>query len=301
MFLSSPPPSSSSTWAWQSELPSMVHAVEVSPRPTLFRQSIIPLLIATAYLVFLLVPWVLTCIIARNPNFILTTSSRYKYDVDRRYSANYTILTAIDALNALAVVLSLPVLSSLLARAAVVFTQRRKENQKLTVRQLVALADRGWWNVSLVFQRWTSSLLLFFGWVLLLIAFVLPIVRSTVVTYRSAVISPSLSVDEYDDIAGSSPGPGLLENVDGDSVISYIRSKLQTTSGGIETNLWPYCNDKSTASYWNTTCGYLYDPYGLDQSTLSRYWESSDGFDLNSYTTSRSRQTPILSFGQIST
>lgn len=278
----------------------MVNAAGVSPRPALFRQSIIPLLIATVYLTFVLVPWVLTCIIARDPSFILKSDNRYTYDVDRRYSANYTILTAIDALNALAFVLSLPVLSSLLARAAVVFTQRRKENQKLTVRQLVALADRGWWDISSVFHMWTSSWLLFFGWALLLIAFVLPIVRSTVVTYDSVVISPTLEADAYVDQAGSSPGPGILQNVNGDAMISNVRSKLQTTTGGIETNLWPYCNDESSTSYWNTTCGYHYDPYSLDQSTLSRYWESLDGFDLEGYTTSRSRHHLYLYLKQMS-
>lgn len=47
-----------------------------------------------------------------------------------------------DALNFIAALAALPVIYALLARAAVVFSQRTKRNKTLSVRQLFALADR---------------------------------------------------------------------------------------------------------------------------------------------------------------
>ena len=45
-----------------------------------------------------------------------------------------------------------PVLSAILAQAAVLFCQRRKPNEFLSVRDLFALADRGWTNPSLIWR-----------------------------------------------------------------------------------------------------------------------------------------------------
>lgn len=62
-------------------------------------------------------------------------------------------------------------------------------------------------------------------------------------------------------------------------MITQTRTKLQTTSGGVEANLWPYCNDESTARYYNSSCGYDYAPYNMDQSALRNYWETADASD----------------------
>jgi hypothetical protein len=51
---------------------------------------------------------------------------------------------AIPIMNAFAAILSIPVTSTVLAQAAVVFAQRRTPDQQLSVRHLFSLADRAW-------------------------------------------------------------------------------------------------------------------------------------------------------------
>lgn len=155
------------------ELPSESHG-------SLSIQSGLPLLIAFSYLALLITPWALTCAVAWNPD-ILAQRTMNARDPTNDFYVSYSAVQAIEVLDAMAAVVSLPVLSSLLARAAVVFSQRRRgggtgSHRKLTVRQLFALADRGWWNLFLVLKKSTSSLLLVLGWLLLLVAFVLPLV-----------------------------------------------------------------------------------------------------------------------------
>ena len=52
--------------------------------------------------------------------------------------------TATDILHNIASVLAVPIVSALLAYGAVIYTQRRKASQDLNIRQMFALADRGW-------------------------------------------------------------------------------------------------------------------------------------------------------------
>lgn len=247
------------------------------------RQSVVPVLLALLYLLFLLVPWALTYKIAKDPAFLIrktdTSFFEYNYAFYRLWSfrLDYSLLAAIPILDAIQVILCFPVLSALLQRAAVVYSQRNKAHQKhnLTIRQLFALADQGWYNVLLVFQRSAISELLVFGWLLLAVAFVLPLVRSGLVTYDA--VSLELVGLKYwvgQQYIGTSPGPGTLRSVDGSDVVAYARSKLHLTTGGHESQLWPTCNDANTTHYWERSCGFNYNPYIVNQSSLSNFWEA---------------------------
>jgi hypothetical protein len=83
-------------------------------------------------------------------------------------------LTAAEVMGTIAVVISLPVLSSLLAQAAVRYSQRRTEGQRLNLGQLLTLADRGWADVPLFLRSvkdvkfdspllWLGAVLMFIG------------------------------------------------------------------------------------------------------------------------------------------
>lgn len=265
----------------------------MSEKPVVPRQleSILPGLLAVAYLVFLIVPWALTYEIARHPDFLFEKGERDYFFFDGPYNRGYHItlaystLRAIRILNAIQVILCFPVLSALLARATVVYSQRRKPEQKhsLTVRQLFALADHGWYNVLLVLQRPAISALLIFGWLLLVVAFVLPLARTALVTYDA--LSLELDPQTYfidAQIMGTSPAPSGLAHVDTGSVVDTTRSKLQLTTGGYESQLWPICNDANTTGYWDTSCGLSYNPYTVNQSSLWRFWEFNP---VNNYST----------------
>jgi hypothetical protein len=86
-------------------------------------------------------------------------------------------MTAVEVLSRIAAVLAVPVVSAILAQGAVVYAQRRKEKQSLTIRQLFPLADRGWIDpVSLWNAFWnhhmgpTSTWYLWLGACLILIS-----------------------------------------------------------------------------------------------------------------------------------
>lgn len=182
------------------------------------------------------------------------------------------------------IILCFPVLSALLTRAAVVYSQRYRtdQNHHLTVRQLFALADQGWYNLLLVLQKPAISGLLVFGWLLLAVALVLPIVRSALVTQNAVTLS--LDYQQYhvnSTIVGASQAPGLLVTIQGSSILDNTRAKLQSTTGGYESQLWPLCQTAIPSLYWDVHCGFTYLPYNNTQSVLNSYWEAAT--EPNSY------------------
>ncbi|KAF3770749.1 hypothetical protein M406DRAFT_349375 [Cryphonectria parasitica EP155] len=184
----------------------MVSAVQSPVRQVLFRQSILPLFLAAVYLAILIIPWVLTCVISRNPRFLVQERVHFDIDSDSFLWVNYSTLRLINALNAITAALSLPLLSILLARAAVVSSQRHGAKQRLTVRQLFALADRGWWNPFKALRRSRSSRLQLFGSILLAVALALPIVRSVLLSYHSTAIKLKTD-DDYECTCGIDYNP----------------------------------------------------------------------------------------------
>lgn len=247
----------------------------------LLSQPRLPFLLAVFYIALLVVPWVLTCKIATQPSFLV-----HFYDWGHEYYVQHGWVIAINVLNSLAAVLSLPILSALLARAAVVFSQRRKPGQTLSLRQLFALADRDWYNFFKVLSPVGSSALLKLGFLVLFIAVLLPLVRSGLVVYDNVLVTSNFP--EHHEKAldygalGYTPSPLAVKTASSQSqsiVITETRKSLRTTVGGIEPNLWPVCNDNTSDS----TCGFRYGPYDLGQSRLGNFWEWPDqnGYDRN--------------------
>lgn len=115
-----------------------------------FRYRKTPLVLVLIYFITLVVPWILICILAYRP---LSASSYYEAHPTKDInSAPYTFARALSTING---VLAIPIISALLGSAAVIYVTRRKANQKLSVAQLFALADRGWASVPLLWPiRW---------------------------------------------------------------------------------------------------------------------------------------------------
>jgi hypothetical protein len=110
----------------------------------IFRYRKRSIVLLSTYITVLLVPWILTCILMFRPiskpsyiNQAGNYSAADIEDMERWYSA-------VDILNKIAATVAVPATSALLAQAAVVYTQRRKSGQHLSVHQMAALADRGW-------------------------------------------------------------------------------------------------------------------------------------------------------------
>ncbi len=143
--------------------------------------------VAVFYLLLLVIPWVVTCVMMFRPvgkpsyNSLAGTQA-YKHGEGLDGTTAYTEGDAQDmqrwvqaahVMNTIATVLALPVLSSLLAQAAVRYTQRQSNGKALNLGQLFSLADRGWADISLVVKTVssprTASPLLLFGALLSLV------------------------------------------------------------------------------------------------------------------------------------
>ncbi|KAK4157427.1 hypothetical protein C8A00DRAFT_11766 [Chaetomidium leptoderma] len=156
------------------------------PQPAALQYRKTPALIATAYLVVLIVPWILTC--------VLSSRAIRQSDDDSGAVATpelaghlHRLAFLIDVLNVIAALAALPVIYALLARAAVVFSQRTNRAKTLNVRQLFGLADRrflrrylaGNDNLARGDRARTSLNLL--GCLLILLALILPPIRAILV------------------------------------------------------------------------------------------------------------------------
>lgn len=61
-------------------------------------------------------------------------------------------VTAIYVLNSIASLLAVPVVSFIIAQTAVIFSQKRAPARQLSVRDIFALADRAWTDISVLFK-----------------------------------------------------------------------------------------------------------------------------------------------------
>lgn len=114
--------------------------------------------------------WVLLCIMTKRP--INGTTYGYEHGYEYEYSdqeqdnqavfvQNERYLRAVRILQSGVSVFTIPLTSAVCSRAAVVFAQRRLSpagNSNITLRQTMALADKGWTDPSiiakLVFGKW---------------------------------------------------------------------------------------------------------------------------------------------------
>jgi hypothetical protein len=105
------------------------------------------------YTPLITVPWILTCVMARRP---LTKSSFYsRWGLNDRDIATHTrCMNAINVLNSIASVVTIPLLSALVAQAAAVYSQKYKNSEAFHLDHLIALADRGWTNPLTVLKSW---------------------------------------------------------------------------------------------------------------------------------------------------
>jgi hypothetical protein len=111
------------------------------------------LLLIALYFPLLLIPWIITLVIADRP------FSHDSYIKHSGFSRKEIVrvqkwVTAINVLNSIASIATIPIISALLAQAAVVYSQRRSPRQHLSVRHLFALADRGWSDIQILVNAW---------------------------------------------------------------------------------------------------------------------------------------------------
>ena len=143
--------------------------VDNTPTVTLHRSGYI-LLMVSIYASLALTAWILICILASRP----LTTKRYGYDfqgssfADRQYLKSKEIYRAARTVQAVVTVLTIPLTSAVCSAAAVVFVQSKIKKRHLTMRQMMALADKGWTDPTTIAKlmvgrgrRLSSSFLIF--------------------------------------------------------------------------------------------------------------------------------------------
>lgn len=116
------------------------------------------LILATFYTALALSSWTILCILSFRP---LTTKSYRRLPSDdwleynpdfALYVTNEKWYQAARVIQSIAGILTIPLTSAVCSAAAVVFIQRHGKTSNLTMRQLLALADKGWTDTSLYWQ-----------------------------------------------------------------------------------------------------------------------------------------------------
>ncbi|PLN80726.1 hypothetical protein BDW42DRAFT_201068 [Aspergillus taichungensis] len=208
------------------------------------------------YLPVLILPWILTCIMMfrpiMKPSYINQVG---KYSVTDIYVMQRWN-TATDILHNIASVLAVPIVSALLAYGAVIYTQRRKASQDLNIRQMFALADRGWTDGPTLLSAYRErnfSRYLCYGALLILLASIQPPLRQLLVQDETMTVitcNDQPVVIGNDDVTCDTRGvrtkvvgydaePQLLELCPQDIVIQRTRNKIiDVQPSDVQPHLW---------------------------------------------------------------
>ena len=107
------------------------------------------------YVPLLVVPWVLTCVLVYHPVDLPAYYDQSGLPVNSlRFHRRLT--NALAVLYAITGLVTVPIISAILSQAAVVYTQRRRMTQSISIRQLFALADRGWSSLAILKDAWPA-------------------------------------------------------------------------------------------------------------------------------------------------
>ncbi|KAF2826191.1 hypothetical protein CC86DRAFT_293228 [Ophiobolus disseminans] len=161
------------------------------------------------YSLLVIVPWILTLILAQRP--IGAESYIYQKGFSEsniRIIRNWKV--AVDVLNSIAGLITIPFLSALLAQAAVVFCQRGQAEEFLRLPDLFVLSDRGWTHPHAVWAsiwsrkkqtvtgtKWTGSFLIPAAWLLIIGALQQPLYQILVPTSSIAVATCDDTLYQY--------------------------------------------------------------------------------------------------------
>ncbi|PWY83250.1 hypothetical protein BO94DRAFT_495556 [Aspergillus sclerotioniger CBS 115572] len=204
------------------------------------------------YVAILLIPWVMTCVMMVRP---LDATSYTRQGFGLPASVLLNILASLDVITVLEkiqAVLAIPIVSGFLAQAAVVYAQRRSPDQKLSLQQLIALADRPWANVISWFRclssnNGTGSWLAVFGGLFVLLVAVTPAIQSLLVKFEVFTIATcgempvwSCNPANIATVVGLDPEPAALEYFPQSLAVQQVAKKTQLVSElDVQPYLWP--------------------------------------------------------------
>jgi hypothetical protein len=124
------------------------------------------------YACLALTAWILICLLAFRPlttkHYGFHAQNPHNYAIQAKFEMSAELYRAARTIQAIVTVLTIPLTSAVCSAAAVIFVQAKRKERHLTMRQMMALADKGWTDpatiVSLLTgrgKRLSSSLLIF--------------------------------------------------------------------------------------------------------------------------------------------
>ena len=201
------------------------------------------------YLPILVIPWVVTCVMMVRP---LSSRSYYQNRSGMSRPDLSDLLAALrvtGVFEKIQAVLAIPIVSGLLAEAAVVYSQRRGPSQKLSVRQLLALADRPWADAASYFKSSSdmgSHLIMASGLFILLIA-ATPAIQGLLVQYEAISVMSCADTpftgcnpDAFPEVVGFDAEPSDIQNMPMALAVHRVQDKLRSVSPeDVQLHLWP--------------------------------------------------------------
>ncbi|GKZ18939.1 hypothetical protein AbraIFM66951_001899 [Aspergillus brasiliensis] len=201
------------------------------------------------YVALLLAPWIMTCVMMVRP---LDAAFYTRFGQSASVVLNILVsLKIIRVLENVQAVLAIPIVSGFLARAAVVYTQRRSSKQKLSLRQVVTLANRPWANVVSWFRclplHENGSPLAILGGLFVLLVAATPAIQSLLIKYEDTIIATCWKTtvwtcDPWDiaTVVGLDPEPAALEYMPQSLAVQQVAKKTQLVSEqDVQPYLWP--------------------------------------------------------------
>lgn len=262
---------------------STAHDSPPAAKPLRYRRTTLWMIIL--YLVLLIAPWVTNVILMYEASNTKGFKQRGGRSLNRVINLEgwYAASLVLDKIQAL---LAIPIVSGLLAQAAVVYSQRRTAAQELSVRQLMALADRSWADVPGLWaarHRDVGSRLVWLGGLLILIVSVQPPLQSLLVKEDVVQVATCLDMPLYGCGAASPPVVGFdaepsdMQYLPSSVAVSRVASKISSASEwDVQSRLWPekYYSVKDDNSYQRSTLWWWFQSEG-GSGTGSSFFASS--------------------------
>ncbi|KAL2682498.1 hypothetical protein Neosp_006950 [[Neocosmospora] mangrovei] len=190
------------------------------------------------YFPLLVLPWIFTAILMFRPINMHSYINQIKGYTPKEVANLERLRLAVDILTQISATLGIPIVSAMLAHGAVVYTQRRRPSQHLSLLQMFTLADRQWLSVRHIWKSLTtlpkswnsSSTYLRLAAVLIFITAIQPPLRSILVRDETITIvtcTPSTcSVDRDTWVVGNDADPEALAETDRMWIIQQTSEKI---------------------------------------------------------------------------
>ncbi|KAJ6479128.1 hypothetical protein C8R45DRAFT_832888 [Mycena sanguinolenta] len=218
------------------------------------------------YLPTLIVPWILICVLDVRPLNAPSYNDQSGSIPASGLETIYNVVVVIRILNSISGVIVVPVVGTIIAHAAVVFSQRRRPKQDLNLLQLFALADRGWGSIPTLWSAGFTGASSSFLWVAALMTMISSIqqpIQSALVSFETITVLSFLDLPqnagacinlfEHAQCSGEGPvvvghdaDPGTISLISHNLVVTDVANSIVAVSVfDLQPNLWadnPYAD-----------------------------------------------------------